>query len=327
MNRILKLNFFISIFLSISTTSLLSMSHPSWCFAEVGKKEFESIEKVSQYILSRYPREEYTYIGLGRSPVPVMAYLQSEENTLIRNLPLTDFKYPDEELSLQQKKRLFQHFDQFLPLQTELRGRTKLIIIDLVIGGYTLFSAHHYLTDYLQNYRPLDPQNEGLPPLSLAGFGIIMEGCFQRIKPKYKAALDLFPLKGNHDTLHDPEEQDHLIMMMAAKLYKDVAEYEAFDIEAPRPPESYKPRPDYQAFVTEIRDAKSRYRAGLLNDAWTNQVFDVLAHPDASEEHQKFMTLLRQINTGRLPDAESTREAKAIILGLVRSLISPPNAK
>ena len=154
-----------------------------------------------------------------------------------------------------------------------------------------------------------------------------MEGCFQRIKPKYKAALDLFPLKGNHDTLHDPEEQDHLIMMMAAKLYKDVAEYEAFDIEAPRPPESYKPRPDYQAFVTEIRDAKSRYRAGLLNDAWTNQVFDVLAHPDASEEHQKFMTLLRQINTGRLPDAESTREAKAIILGLVRSLISPPNAK
>lgn len=264
--------------------------------AEVGKKEFESIEKVSLYILSHYPKDEYIYVGIGRSPVPVMAYLQSEENTLIRNLPLTNFRHGTETyppLTHMEESKLFQHFDRYLPSDSELKGRAKILAIDLAVGGASLATSQSYLDKYIKSLRS--------KLTSVKGIAIVLESDAKQVESMYPD-LDTFPLKGGLN----PERSDHFGMMMATKLYKDKAEHQAFDIKNPT---NFRTRPEYQEYVTEIRDAKQKHKLGLLNDDWTTTLFDMTENPG---KYSDILAILLFKNS-RLSDAESTRIAKEMI--------------
>lgn len=161
-------------------------------FAEIGEKEFESIEKVSNHILTHYPREQYIYVGIGRSPVPIIAYLQSENRTLVRNVPLSKFQYgfgiASSELNPTEEATLFQHFDNYLPSNEEMGERNKILIIDFSSRATSIASAQFYLTKYIQSHRC---------HLSLVdGLAICQDMDSKPIKARYPA-LSVFPLEGS----------------------------------------------------------------------------------------------------------------------------------
>lgn len=275
---------------------------PAHCFAEVGKKEFESVEKASKYILKHYPRGQYIYVGLGRSPVPVMAYLQSETNTLVRNVPLTDFRYGTDghpKLSAKEESRLVQHFDEYLPSNCELEGRKKILLVDFAFGGGSIAAGLAYFSIYIEHHRK--------QLTSVQGLAITMDNSTKALASAFPT-LDIFPLLAQNQA--DPERFDHFLMMMASRLYKDRAEYEGFDI---RNPTRLKARLEYQEFVEEMKAAKLKHELGLLTDDWTNTLFDMGANP---EKYSSEIATLKGLNA-KLSDTEKTRITNEMISKIV----------
>ncbi len=274
-------------------------------FAVIGKKEFQSVQQVSTYILLQYPRNEYIYIGIGRSPVPVMAYLQTEDETLVRNIPLTGFRYGEvstsPQLCLDEEKRLYQHFDQFLPTHSDLNGRKKALIIDFSFTGRSISAAKKYFKKYIKNHRNFLEEVQGL--------AICMEENEEEIQRNYQD-LDVFALYGRSLIFKDPVHCDHFLMMMAARMYLDQAEFESFDIKNPK---ALKSRIEYQEYLKEMELAKLNFRLGLLNDDWTNAVFEV------SRNYEKYVLEINSLlqSSDSSSDIDPIRIGKEWLLQLV----------
>jgi len=224
----------------------------------------------------------------------------------VRNLPLTDFRYGvggKPQLNGDQIARLFQHFTEYLPQDSELKGRTQILIIDFAFGGDSIAASHLYLTQYIKTQRS---ELSAIHALALS-----MESDLLRIKTWYPN-LDLFPLQGSCQVQNDPDRFDYFLMMMASRLYKDKSEYEGFDIKSPQHLER---RPEYLAYQDEIREAKIKYRNGLLNDDWTTLIFDMGQHP---EHYSEVMSLLKKANHDKtLSDTHLTQLAKERISQIV----------
>lgn len=244
-------------------------------FAVIGKKEFESIEKISRHILSNYPKEQYIYVGVGRSPVPIMAYLQSEAGTVVCNVPLTNFRYgvgSYPKLNTSEEDRLFQHFDDYLPSELERGERNKILLVDFAHVGTTIASSHYYFMRYIEPYRPALTVVDGLV--------ICMEAVSEVMKCHYPI-LDIFALPGSLRTETSSDQFDHLLMMFASRMYLDKAEYTKFDIKNPT---VLKKREEYLNYVNEMKEAKQKSKFGTLNDAWTNTLFEIGRDPKKEEE-------------------------------------------
>ncbi len=244
------------------------------------------------------------YLGIGRSPVPIMAYLQTEKNTLVRNIPLTNFQYRSRHkpLTSEEEEKLYQHFDKLLPVDAESDGREKNLIVDLAFSGATICDTKYYLNQYIEAR-----QRKTKEIRSLAITATSLEEELKQNHPTF----DVFSLAGNQSTITDAEKFDHFLMMMAAKMYKDKAEYTWFDIKHPEEP---KIRPAYQEYVREMRLAKSKHTLGLLNDDWTNAAFEIFKN---DSEYSPLINLLRYASTNQSSDAEASQAAKDIISEIV----------
>jgi len=119
---------------------------------------------LAHHLLSRYPPDTHHYVGLGRSPTPVMAYLQAmaghNDRITSSNLPLSKFspsepslfggRQPNmtDALTDEQTARLHDHFDNFIPGTAALRGKS-VVLTDFVTSGRSLRATQNHLQRYL----------------------------------------------------------------------------------------------------------------------------------------------------------------------------------
>lgn len=134
-----------------------SISARALCLSSgITQGEFSQIRDIAEEVLDQFPPTEYFYVGLGRSPTPIIAYFHATGIQGARNLPLSGFRlYPPSENRDHSHQTLFvfwegkilNHFRLFLPTLEEL-GDKKIILIDYAQFGESLSSARAYLNKY-----------------------------------------------------------------------------------------------------------------------------------------------------------------------------------
>lgn len=257
---------------------LLSFLVSAVSFAEIGKNEFENIKSVSESILSKYPKNEYVYVGLDRSPTPIIAYLQTEDGTLVRNLPLSGISdtQPIGETSIlpvrdgstrlkdpgaSQRAAVFARFEEFIPKDSELQGRSKILLIDFVRegsgAGIPLVFTQKWLQSYLEDRR-----------VQVEMFGLATQEAQDAFHENPNLAahqrIDFYTLRFSPTTLASvsdsdvTEDTDALYLMMHFGLYQDVSPFWKAPLN--EAPHRISPANSYENFVLEMKLIKTAPR-------------------------------------------------------------------
>lgn len=127
---------------------------------DLEKLEYENARDIAFRVLHLYPKEKYTYVGIGRSMTPLVAILKEINPDNISVLPLSNMyhrpgKHEDYDIPLSPEieKRLFEHFERFLPSPTKTQGK-EVLFLDFVIGGGSAVATEEYLTKFAKEKRP-----------------------------------------------------------------------------------------------------------------------------------------------------------------------------
>ncbi len=121
----------------------------------------EGVSAVADWVVTHFPPERYSYVGLGRSPAGLIAVL-ADRRLIALNVPISrpDIVLPGpvtadavlpavvrgRPLSEQQRSMLRQHFDEFL---RGLPTDRPVLVIDNADTGASVVLAQHYVQDYL----------------------------------------------------------------------------------------------------------------------------------------------------------------------------------
>jgi hypothetical protein len=197
--------------------------------------------ELAHSILARYPPDRHHYIGLGRSPTPVMAYIHAmarhNDKISASNLPLSKFS-PSEPsffggnqpnmaapLTKDETERLHGHFDNFVPDRKSLDGRS-VVLMDFVTSGRSLLAAKNHLGRYLQQRDgttfSYGPEVKALP---LAA----SETMVQTRKQMQQIGLKEMPM-----AVPGKLSDDSLAGRMGREEYKPEAEYGAYKVTDPQ---------------------------------------------------------------------------------------------
>lgn len=121
-------------------------------------KALAELNHLCQQIIHYFPPDQYFYIGIGRSPSAIIAWLQANYgNSAATQIPLSGFhlcpaddeghirepQFPSEDAAA----KLFHHFDNYL--RAEVASDRRWLVIDVVMSGNSLKSAAYALTEYL----------------------------------------------------------------------------------------------------------------------------------------------------------------------------------
>lgn len=104
------------------------------------------IMTVAATISTRFPDNKYFVVGIGGSPSPIIAALQSSYADYAANLPLSIptlthlVNKPVRHLPPETEADLHQHFSKFLP-RPEVLGNRSIIMLDFTITGDSLIIA------------------------------------------------------------------------------------------------------------------------------------------------------------------------------------------
>jgi hypothetical protein len=207
---------------------------------DLEKLEYENTRDVSIEILKRFSPLEYVYMGVGRSPVAPIRYMQNLGEATVKafNVPLTDFYarpvvHPDyaEPLNKQEEANLWKHFERFIPTAEQLQGK-KLLSVDFAIGGKSQVAQEEYLSKFLAERRP----GVKMEILVLTG-NVALEYCKEAGKNYH--VMDVRPYKV-------------LATRMAFFHYLELAQHDGFE----RPFENsaaLKDRPQYAEFGLKLK--------------------------------------------------------------------------
>lgn len=150
--------------------------------------EFEGTQELAEEILRLFPPSNYFYIGLGRSPTPIIAYLFQRNrdarqieglDRLVMNLPLSGFRPRlrtffshsnphklDEPLSKPQHEELQRHFARLLPSASQLGSRS-ILVIDYTQSARALIAATEHLQEYFNSQKSFLGSAPKVIPLAL----------------------------------------------------------------------------------------------------------------------------------------------------------------
>lgn len=127
---------------------------------DLERREYENARDLALLVLEKYPVEIYTYVGVGRSVTPVVEVLRALQPNEVKILPLSNMyyrpnSYPDymPPLKPEEEKRLFDHFERFLPTPDRTRGK-KVLFLDFVVGGGSAVATEEYLSKFAREKRP-----------------------------------------------------------------------------------------------------------------------------------------------------------------------------
>jgi hypothetical protein len=155
------------------------------------------VKRTSVELMEQFPPENYWYVGVGRSPTPLMAFFENLGIKSLTTLPLSGMGSFDEPKNMSQieiQARLEMHLREMLPTSTELQGR-KILLIDYASRGDGIIHALREVRSFVGTNRPgVEVQAVGLTTLSTTGQRLSIEG----IHPLHVDAY----LRGNlvHDT-------------------------------------------------------------------------------------------------------------------------------
>jgi hypothetical protein len=126
----------------------------------VSQSEYHDLRNGCMELLRRYPPDKYFFVGLGRDPAPVIAFLQNlGEKNLAVNLPGTSnigcigwkgSVNPGDQV-------VAQHIEAAIP-EHILKGERQIVILDVTSTGKTPATFGPYLDTYLQargNHKPV----------------------------------------------------------------------------------------------------------------------------------------------------------------------------
>lgn len=139
--------------------------------AVFNSEEYLDLKKMVTELKARFPPDQYFYVGIGRSPTAVIAFLQNLGITDAINLPISGFygerMKPETRTSPPNwfRQILYRHFSRFLPSIVHLAGR-KLLLIDFAVRGRTLTNVTDAVDVY---YQQLHGQKKFTESLALVG--------------------------------------------------------------------------------------------------------------------------------------------------------------
>ncbi|MGP4014277.1 WXG100-like domain-containing protein [Saccharopolyspora sp. 5N708] len=135
-----------------------------------------AVNDLASWITRQYPPEQYSYVGLGRSPGPVVAALRSHGHDAAA-VPLSKFRPAPVDLNSilrpafegpgrepkaltdDQQQLLDVHFQEFLGHLPEDRN---ILLIDYTQSALSLVAAQHYLQQHVSAHREPDMQVHAL---------------------------------------------------------------------------------------------------------------------------------------------------------------------
>jgi hypothetical protein len=131
----------------------------------IGPDVLDGAIEIAQNIMEQYPPDQYHYIGVGRSPAAITAYMKAQGHDA-SNLPLTKFRHgakiPHQNstppLDLDKEAEYMKHFDEFLPKPKAL-GKKNIVTLDYTPNGGSLVAAYNYIHRYYtgqQKERPTE---------------------------------------------------------------------------------------------------------------------------------------------------------------------------
>jgi hypothetical protein len=110
-------------------------------------------------IVAAYSPRAYMYVGVGRSPAPLIAYLENE-NLRTLSIPLSDFRPRNQQWSITddmlgqgqritptQRALLFHHFRRYFPVRP---ARARILLIDYTQSAQSLLAAQEQLQEYFR---------------------------------------------------------------------------------------------------------------------------------------------------------------------------------
>lgn len=136
--------------------------------------EYDEIKSISLSVLRECPPKDCVVIGIGRSPTPILAFLQDLHEEKLENhainIPLSSFRFstlPIPEryimpLDDSSEKKLFAHFDSLLTDSSRFAGK-RVMLVDYTQSGESLFSAQKYFEKYFRSREV----NVDVEPLAL----------------------------------------------------------------------------------------------------------------------------------------------------------------
>lgn len=122
---------------------------------ELTSSEYKALKRMTEEIKSYCPPSDCIYIGVGRSPTPLIAILESDNENKTIHLPLTygrEFKDEGRDITPNERKRLFKHFETFIPIDSDFKKK-RILLIDFTLTGEGLNSANEHLNEWINSKK------------------------------------------------------------------------------------------------------------------------------------------------------------------------------
>jgi|GEM_PF-3969888 len=240
--------FFIVLLLSLSSHAV-NMSYADQRSLE---RDFASIEEVSQTLLSLCPKDRCVIVGIGRSPTPFLAYLETMTEHYVYNIPLTAFRYgiSQDPLDAEHREKLYRHFSTFLPDALSLNGPS-IMLLDFAStqgGGESALATARYLETYLGIYFRENP-----PQVKIA-----------IVKANHK--MEQVPYRINY--IFRFEKEALLIHSLSDNIYKKYAPYGEFNIMNDEHIRSRRQQPGFLELKRKLQEIKERRGGGFEYDSF-----------------------------------------------------------
>jgi hypothetical protein len=178
-------------------------------------------------ILEKFPPDQYWYVGIGRSPTPVLRFFEELGVSNQTTIPLSNVSTARQSLGDAFFKRLSEHLSRFLPSAYQLADR-KLLVIDFQSSGITLELVAESMTHITK---------DGMSAIKVAVLSIYN------------------PIYGSSTSKHIqriPIQDGEVASKFWRSQYQEFAKYGEFDLR--NPPNEIKTRLEYETLGHMLRE-------------------------------------------------------------------------
>lgn len=171
----------------------LAATLPSEIRAELTSELFADIQQAGERFRRTFPAQERWFVGVGRSPHPLLGYIQIREpDALIQYMPLSNANKAARALSelpmAEQSKRaqkISQHFAEHLPSREQLGERT-LTLVDYSFTGATMHEVKKHVYHVAKQ--------QGIPTEQIELVALEARPGFLRMPTSYERGVNRFLL-------------------------------------------------------------------------------------------------------------------------------------
>ena len=105
---------------------------------------YASIKTMVKHLLTEYPPDHHYFVGVGRTPTAMVAFMENLSDDLATQVPASGLKRGISDDRLQ---AYYDHFDRFIPASV-LRGNRTIVFIDGSYGGGSALTLRDAFDSY-----------------------------------------------------------------------------------------------------------------------------------------------------------------------------------